>query len=89
MNEFSDVGSVLSDINTLKLSKALSSPFEHTYHASDGGEEKKDQIQKKKSRRGTSIGVLLDIIKSNQTTLADFGSLNFNIFELSKAMDRD
>ena len=90
MNEFSDVGSVLSDINTLKLSKALSSQFEHTYHASDGGEEnKKDQIQKKKSRRGTSIGVLLDIIKSNQTTLADFGSLNFNIFSLTKVMDRD
>jgi len=44
MNEYSDVGSVLSDINTLKLSKALSSPFEHTYHASDGGEENKDQL---------------------------------------------
>ena len=44
MNEYSDVGSVLSDINTLKLSKALSSPFEAHYHASDGGEEKKDQL---------------------------------------------
>lgn len=29
MNEFSDVGSVLSDMNTLKLSKALSSHLEY------------------------------------------------------------
>jgi len=90
MNEFSDVGSVLSDINTLKLSKALSSPFEQSYNASDHGEENKGgALQKKKSRRGTNINVLLDTIKKNQSSLADFGSLNFNIFELAKGMERD
>ena len=90
MNEFSDVGSVLSDINTLKLSKALSSPFEQSYQASDAGEEKNgDALQNKKARRGTSINVLLDIIKKNSEVLADFGSLNFNIFELAKGMERD
>jgi hypothetical protein len=65
MNEYSDVGSVLSDISALKLSKALSSPFEQSYHASDAGEENKDSLvdSQKKKRRGTSINVLLDIIK--------------------------
>jgi len=77
MNEFSDVGSVLSDINTLKLSKALSSHLEYNYDEND-----KDSKQKSKERRGTSINVLLDVMQKNENVLSGIGNLNFNIFSL-------
>lgn len=64
MNEFSDVGSVLSDMQTLKLSRVLSSPFDAINHPCETGEENKEESEnKKKLRRGTSINVLLDVIK--------------------------
>lgn len=77
MNEFSDVGSVLSDINTLKLSKALSSHLEYNYDEND-----KESLQKSKERRGTSINVLLDVMQKNESVLSGIGNLNFNIFSL-------
>lgn len=84
MNEFSDVGSVLSDINTLKLSKALSSHLEYNYDEND-----KESLQKSKERRGTSINVLLDVMQKNESILSGIGNLNFNIFSLAQNMDRE
>lgn len=87
MNEFSDVGSVLSDIKSLQLSKAFSTPYDIGSH--NNGDEENKEDEKKKNRRGTSLNVLLDVMKSHQSHLDNLGSLDFNIFDLSSQIHRE
>ena len=79
MNEFSDVGSVLSDINTLHLSKAVSSHLEYKSssavnslepEADNEDEQKGDKknsgnADHKRPRRKTTINFLFDLIQKH------------------------
>jgi hypothetical protein len=71
MNEFSDVGSVLSDMNTLQLSKAVSSHLEYKSNTAIGSideeaeadpEPRRDSKKKDHKRRKTTINFLFDLI---------------------------
>jgi len=68
----------------------LSSPFDLQFPEGHEEENKDDLLEnKKKLRRGTSMNVLLDVIKKNQSSLKNFGALDFNIFDFAKKVERE
>ena len=104
MNEFSDVGSVLSDINTLHLSKAVSSHLE--YKSSSGAvnslepeadnlveqkEDKKnpDSADHKRPRRKTTINFLFDLIQKHGQHFEGIGDIKFDLFKLCETVGRE
>lgn len=71
MNEFSDIGMEVNSNNSLKMAKKQSSHLEYTIskvsniESDFGEEEQKEETNKKKLRRTSTISYIINLINSN------------------------
>jgi hypothetical protein len=99
MNEFSDVGSEMSHTKNINLVKTKSEYLQYKNNDSSGSsgfdlEEinkdlEEDLKKKRKMRRMTTIGTLMENVLKNCDAFKDIDKRSFNIFEVAKQVGRD
>ena len=95
MNEFSDIGMEVNSNNSLKMAKKQSSHLEYTISkvshldSEHTEEEQKEDTNKKKLRRTSTISYIINMINSNSDSFKNMSERKINIFEMEKKLGRD